>query len=127
MNAKIEDFRPISDEERMMLIRLFELNFPGSKELTQQLDGLRAKTIDGQGSVQFEVADVATPSPVSGIVAEARCPDLDTQGEAGAHVNVLLHVAHGKLSILEIYKDDSSKILKRPNPREFSLFSRFNP
>jgi hypothetical protein len=117
------EFRPLSGGEMEILRKLLELNFAGRNELIHQLDGLLAKPIDTRGSLKLLVAS-ADKAPVSrGVVAEARYADLDTKGDAGAHVNILLHVADGKLHMLEIYKDDGSQILKAPTPDEFQLFS----
>jgi hypothetical protein len=37
-------------------------------------------------------------------------------------IHVLLHVVEGQAKELEFYKDDSSKLLRRPNPSRLRLF-----
>jgi hypothetical protein len=124
MSTQREEFRPLTSSEKAILEKLLETSFPGRDELAQQLRGLQAKQIDDEGSLKLLVTTKSKANVAQGVVSEAKYPDLDTKGEAGAHVNLLLHVADGKLSMLEIYKDDQSKILKKPNPHEFQLFSR---
>ncbi|HTH48901.1 MAG TPA: hypothetical protein VMB21_15410 [Candidatus Limnocylindria bacterium] len=126
MNAHEEKFRPVTTTEKAVLGKLLEAKFPGWDILAQQLVGLQGKQIDAEGSLRLLVTTAAA-APVSGVVVEARYPDLDTKSDVDAHVNILLHVAAGKLSVLEIYKDDGSTILKAPNPTELQLFSRYNP
>lgn len=117
-------FRPLSEFEKLLLEKLFELDFVGREELRQQFSGLLAKHIDDNGSLEFKVHS-STVAPIEKVViAEARCPDSDTDEKHPVHVNILLHVKDGKLWMLEIYKDDSSPILRRPNPNEFILFTR---
>jgi hypothetical protein len=123
MNTQEQGFRPITVAEKAILEKLLQVNFPGHDELAQQLADLKAKQIDAQGSLRFLVAGGASASISRGVAVEARYSDLDTKGEAGVHVNVLLHVADGKLSILGIYKDDGSRILRAPDPSKFQFFS----
>ena len=127
MNTQAKPFRQLRNYEEAILKKLLEVKFAGRDKLVQQLLGLQAKSIDAEGSLQLLVAADIKAAINRGVVAEARFADLDTQGEAGAHVNILLHVNDGKLSMLEIYKDDHSKILKRPNPNELHVFSQLSP
>jgi hypothetical protein len=127
MNIQKNSFRQLRNEEEAILRKLLEIRFPGHDELVQQLFGLQVKSIDAEGSLQLLVAaDIKAPI-IRGVVAEARYADLDTQDESNAYVNILLHVNEGQLSMLEIYKDDHSKIIKRPNPNELHVFSQLSP
>jgi hypothetical protein len=109
-------FRALTRTETAVLEKLLEHRFPGRDALYHQLAGLRAKEIDANGSLRFQVtANTTTPIRRS-VVAEVRYPDLDTKNESDPHVNILLHVLDGKLSIMEIYKDDGSTIMRRPDP-----------
>jgi hypothetical protein len=124
MSACEQAFRPIAAAEKAILDRLLEANFPGRDELVGQVTGLQAKCVDAQGSLRLSPT-TGVAAPISrGVAVEGKYADADTKGEAGAHVNILLHVADGKLSMIEIFKDDGSAILKAPNPTELRLFSR---
>ena len=123
MDLREEKFRPLAGSEEIILRALLERDFPGHSELLQQLRGLQAKRVDAEGSLQFLVASDVRASVNRGVVVEARYADADTQGESGAHVNILLHVNEGKLSILEFYKDDGSMILQAPRVEVLQFFS----
>lgn len=116
-------FRPLLASEEEILRKLLSLKFAGCDELAKQLDGLLAKPTDAQGSLEFRVTSPVTAAVSRGVVAEARYADTEDVKEGAPHVNVLLHAAEGKLRMLEVYKDDSSPILKRPSPESFKLFS----
>ena len=124
MSANDENFRRLTPAEQAILGKLLELSFPGRDELASQLVDLNAKPTDAQGSLRLQVTKGRVAHLNKGVAVEARYPDLGKEGEVGAHVNVLLHVANGKLSMLEIFKDDGSAILKAPDPAEFQLFSK---
>lgn len=119
-----DKFRPLTSEERRILEKLLSLDFVGRKELMQQLPGLlvRDKKVDNEGSIEFEV-NSNVRAPVGGMVAEGRCPDINTSEANPAYINLLLHVRDGRLWLLEFYKDDSSQILQRPDPEKLDLFS----
>lgn len=121
------EFRPITDSERSIFLKLLELDFPGRDELKAQLEGLLAKTIDEDGSLMLKVHSDSRTSQKCRVPVEARCPDADTPNEGGPHIQLLLHVVEGKLFELEIYKADSSPILQRPHPSKFWLFSPLIP
>jgi hypothetical protein len=121
------EFRPITDAERTVFLKLLELDFPGRDELKAQLEGLLAKTIDEDGSLMLKVQSDSRARLKYRVPVEARCPDADTRSETDPHVQLLLHVVEGKLFELEIYKEDSSPILVRPHPKKFWLFSPLIP
>jgi hypothetical protein len=119
-------FRSPCENEPRILSRLLELPFRGRAELLQQLDGLRVKRIDQDGSLQLEVTSKAQ-APYDGLAVEARCPDSDTRDQTDPHINLLLHLREGKMWMLEIYRDDSLPIKAEPDPELFELFSRHGP
>jgi hypothetical protein len=121
------EFRPITDSERSIFLKLLELDFPGRDELKAQLEGLLAKTIDEDGSLMLKVQSDSRAPQKCRVPVEARCPDSDTRSEGDPHVQLLLHVVEGKLFELEIYKEDSSPILELLNPDKFWLFSPLIP
>jgi hypothetical protein len=116
------EFRPITSAEREVFRKLLSLNFPSRDELLTQLESLLARTIDDDGSLSLKVtAGVVAPQNCR-IPIEARCPDTNTQDDSEPHVKILLHVVEGKMFELEIYKDDGSPVIDRPNPEKFQLF-----
>ena len=116
-------FRSPTEKERRILSKLLELPFRGRAELAQQLDGLRVKGIDQDGSLQLEVTSEAR-TPYNGVAVEARCPDSDTRDQTDPHINLFLHLRDGKMWMLEICGDDSLPIKAEPDPERFELFSR---
>jgi len=115
--------RPLTLLENKILDKLFELNFKGREVFLKQRSGLKAKQIDANGSLIFFVDAKVETSSVNGFIAEAKCPDTNTSENYPAAINILLHAKKGRLWYLEIYKDDSSLLLGRPNPDKFSLFT----
>jgi len=106
------NWRTMTDRERALVDRLLSRSFPGRDELVAQLQTVTVCRIDCEGSLEFRVsgplANLANGAPVTGRF-------VDRQGEElGPAVNILLHVADGRLSELEIYKDDGNKIAESP-------------
>jgi hypothetical protein len=116
--------RPPSPLEQDVILKLLSLDFVGSKELVEQLDDLTVWQVDENGSLLMEVGSPINAIGIDGVVAEAIYRDLDTSESNPIRVNILLHVKQGRLWMLEIYKDDGSRIGKKPIPEEFALFTR---
>lgn len=106
-----QDYRPLTPLEREILHLLFRKDFPGKKELIEQIENIQVKVIDENHSLSFLVSSNSRASIKRGIPTEARMKDED-----GIFINVLLHVVDGKLNELEIYKDDGSQIRKKVDP-----------
>jgi hypothetical protein len=117
-----DTYRSPNAIELALLKKLLERNFPGRDNLLQQLDGLSVKTIDEGGSLSIQVNPLGPPAEVNGrVVSEAYYCDEDGI-RAGANGNVLLHVVKGKLTEIEIYKDDGSPIKKRPSAEGLTFY-----
>ncbi len=109
-------FREPSSSEWKIINRLLEARFPGRDELAEQLGNCLVRTIDEDGSLEFDIrADVKAPVSHR-IPVEAMAQDVD-----GFMIHVLLHVVEGRADELEIYKDDSSRPIKMPPASEFQL------
>lgn len=121
---KEEEFRQSTEREQKVLAKLLELPFEGCTELRQQLDGLRVKRIDENGSLNFEVTSETRAPYERGLAVEATCPDVDSQNLSDPKIHLLLHLREGKMWMLEIYKDDSSRVKRDPDPKDFQLFSQ---
>jgi Domain of unknown function (DUF6984) len=111
-------YRQLTDFERRLVLRLFEPTFAGRDELLNQVDGMLACTIDENGSLDL------LPRPELIASVEKRVP---SEGEAvdadGIMIHYLLHVVSGRLKELEIYKEDSSKVVRHPDPDNIDAFA----
>jgi len=116
MSTAMNSLRPLTDWERRLLLRLLEPAFPGRDALRQQIEHVRGRAIDENGSLDLE-CETTTVAPV-----EKRVP---TEGQAidrdGTTIHYLLHVVAGKVKELEVYKDDSSRVLQHPDPSEVEV------
>ncbi len=104
-------YRPLTERERRLILRLLEPAFPGRDELLAQLENIKCLTIDSNGSLEL-CCRCSSPAPV-----RKRIP---TEGEAidsdGTMIHYLLHVVSGMMCELEVYKDDSSAVDQPPDP-----------
>jgi hypothetical protein len=110
-------YRDLTKEEREILERLLEPDFPGSAELRDQLNSVKAEVIDEDGGLALQ--SVAGPeAPVRWRVpTEGECKDTD-----GVDVHVLLHVLNGRMCELELYKEDGSRVRRLPSAHDLVLF-----
>ncbi|MCB9938856.1 MAG: hypothetical protein H6823_11475 [Planctomycetaceae bacterium] len=109
-------FRPLRQDERDLVSRLLAIEFLGRQQLLAQLTSATVEPIDLNGSLRFEVhedthADVSKRIPV-----EAHCLDSDD-----VCIHALLHVLNGRLSELEIYKDDSTPVVRAIDAEEWEI------
>lgn len=109
--------RDLTKEEREILERLLEPDFPGSAELRDQLNSVKAEVIDEDGGLALQ--SVTGPeAPVRWRVpTEGECKDSD-----GIDVHVLLHVLNGRMCELELYKEDGSRVRGLPKAHDLVLF-----
>lgn len=111
------EHRPLRPEEKKLIEKLLEKDFPGRDELRRQLDSVTAKRLDDDGSLTLAVT-AGPPAPGRWRVpTEGWCNDID-----GMEIQVLLHVKDGMMIMLEIFKLDGSKVSRPPNPEEMGLF-----
>lgn len=114
MHAK--KFRSLTEDEAALIRRLLVADFPGKEEIEKQISDVSVREIDEDGSLEFRVRG-ATKAPVERrIPVEAEAEDAD-----GGDVHVLLHVVDGLVDELEFYKEDGSRVLKRPRPEDMRL------
>jgi hypothetical protein len=99
--------RQPSHKELALLERLTSEDFDGAKLLQEQLVKLRVATIDDEGSLKLEPGSAALSTNDQRIPVEADYSDAD-----GVVVHVLLHVVKGKLDELEVYREDSGRVLR---------------
>lgn len=114
------DFRPLKTNERDLLKRLLEVNFPGRDELLEQLESVTATELDDNGSLALRCGSVR-PAPVKCRVAtEGECADAD-----GVTIHVLLHVVDGMMRELEVFKEDSSMVQNPLSAQNLVLFTPY--
>lgn len=105
-----KQFRPLKDRERKILNTFLKKEFPGRKEIIEQIDKSLVRNIeeydDKWGSIEFR-----TSSPHKAVV-ESRIP---VQGlvndEDGIPIELFLHVVEGSVNELEIVRADNSPII----------------
>lgn len=109
--------RPISDDERGLLrVLIGTEDFGGRSEIAEQLSNAQVEEIDPDGSLRFVVLSQRRAPIKCRIPVEAQF--LDTDGIQG---HLLLHVVNGQVAELEVYKDDSSRVIKRPRPEDLEV------
>jgi hypothetical protein len=114
-------FRPLSIREFQLLKRLLEPEFPGSHELRQQLKSVTAKTIDDDGGLALQCSP-SPSAPVGGRVpTEGECADADGMG-----IHVLLHVVNGVMNELEVFREDSSRVLRPPTAADLTVLTQYS-
>lgn len=112
-------YRALSDWERRVILRLLmERPFAGREELLTQLDEAVARSIDDDGSVSLKCSGTVKAAVITRIPVEGEAPDRD-----GMMIHYLLHVVDGKMSELEVYKDDSSSVLRHIEPEDLRVMS----
>jgi hypothetical protein len=112
----IKKFRRLTPDEGALIGRLLDADFPGREELRAQVAAASVREIDEDGSLEFRVRTAQTASVVRRVPVEAEARDAD-----GGNVHVLLHVVDGRVDELEFYKEDGSRIVKRPEPEELRI------
>jgi len=112
-------FRNLSENEAKLVGALFAHEFIGRDALARQLEDCQVATIDDNGSLQFSVVNPLRATVRERIPVEAQYTDHD-----GIVVHVLLHVVEGVLQELEIYKDDSSRVVDAPHTADLEIWAK---
>lgn len=110
------EVRPLDEDERNILAALFRAEFPGRSELIQQAQDARVRSLDANGSFAFVRVEGPPAEVVRRIPVEAEIEDED-----GTTIHVLVHVLDGRLNELEIYREDSAPVTRRPGPDSLRL------
>ena len=109
-------FRDLTTHEQGIIDRLLEKAFPGRDEICEQMKKCLVRTIDEDESLEFLVKSDVKAKVKRRIPVEAEVQDTD-----GILIHILLHVVDGKLNELEIYKEDGSPIIERPDPSKLKV------
>jgi len=110
------EFRSPTKNERGLLNRLLEAQFPGKDELSALLYRVLVKTVDEDGSLELQSQAEGKAAVVKRIPVEAEATDED-----GFVIHLLLHVVEGRPVELEIYKDNLSSPKQMPEPSAFEV------
>ena len=108
--------RPIETSEHAFLRKLLSVTFSGRDQLAEQVECASVHPIDHNGSLRFTVNSNAIAPVTKRIPVEAQCLDSDNVA-----IHALLHVVDGKISELEIYRDDSQPILRNVEVNEWEV------
>lgn len=119
MNESITSYRPLSDRERRIILRLLlAAPFAGRDELLAQVEKVTVRTIDEDGSITL----MCPPMPKARV--RARIPvEGEAQDTDGMVIHYLLHVEDGVMSEMEVYKDDSSRVLRTVEPEDVTVMN----
>lgn len=117
----MSSFRPLSADERALLVRLLEPRFPGRDQLLAQVDGLVATELDDEGCLLFECRS-GPPAPVKwGIPAQGEGPGPD-----GAVHHVALHVVDGFIKKLVVWSEATERASGLPSAQGLSVFAPYS-
>ena len=111
-----EEFREMTEYEYDLIQKLLSIDFPGREALAKQIKSSVVRKIDNEGSLEFLVNGAPMAQVERRIPIEAEAKDAD-----GVAIHALLHVVTGLVKELEIYKDDSSSVIKMPSIPEWRL------
>ena len=119
MNESMTSYRPLSDWERRILLKLLQAApFAGRDDLLLQVEKATARSIDEDGSISLKSSPTPKASVTARIPVEGEAQDTD-----GMVIHYLLHVVDGTMSELEVYKDDSSRVLRQVDPEEVTVMN----
>src|SRR6476659_5429107 len=119
MSAGDTELRAPSVLEKNLVSRLLTNEFAGRNELRAQVEDLRVREIDNNGSLELVPGGAAPLAVVQQrIPVEARLIDSD-----GMTISILLHVLDGLMNELEIYRDDSKPVQRELSPEEVKPFT----
>lgn len=113
------DFRPPNDRERRLFSALLAQPFPGRDEVAAQLQVTVVRTVDEDGSLEFQTRDAVPLRRVRHAVPiEAEYSDSD-----GGTVHVLLHAQGDNVTELEFFREDGTPVRSWPDAESIIAFA----
>jgi hypothetical protein len=109
-------FREPTSAERALLARLLEAEFPGKLELARLLRNILVRSIDADGGIEIKSQSDGKATVVKRVPVEAEGKDED-----GTVIHMLSHVADGRTTELEFFREDGTMVKRLPTPSEFEL------
>lgn len=112
---KNQIIRPLDSREKEIINKLLEKEFGEREIVRKQLSETNViESSDGTGTLIFDVGK--SGKPPHWIPVEAECKDID-----GVPIHVLLHMRENMIYELEIYKEDSTPIIRKPTADQLEL------
>lgn len=111
-----QNFRPLREDEQAIIDRLLSVEFQDRDLISKQVEQSMVRRIDENGSLEFKVLVDLSANVQRRIPVEGQIPDAD-----GTLIHILLHVVDHRVKELEIYKDDSSKVIRMPPADELEV------
>ncbi len=111
MSKDVPGYRQLSTWETRLILRLLEPAFSGQEVLRAQVGEALGRPIDENGSLDLQSGLDTKALVMKRVPSEGSATDRD-----GTTIHYLLHVVDGAIQELEVYKDDSSKVLEHPEP-----------
>lgn len=108
--------RSLDTREHELVSALLGQLLVGRDRLAKQLQGITGEPIDENGSLRLSASGEQMPMKFH-VPVEAWAPDVD-----GVAIHYLLHVVEGRLAELEVYKDDSTTVIRHPSVEELQWF-----
>lgn len=125
MSAEHVSWRPLKDWERRIIERLLSVPFPGRDALLDQLKQAVASTLvnekgiplDDGGSLLIKTTSCMRACVKARVPVEGKLLDVD-----GIVIHYLLFVGDdGMMYMLDIFKEDSSKVLQHAKPDDLEV------
>jgi hypothetical protein len=104
-------FRNLSTNEKALLEKLLDHEFPGRDALRVPLASVTGRQTDKTGSLELNYDGDTLADTELGCPTEGTCPDND-----GGVIALLLHVKNGRVRLLEILREDGLEIMSPPRP-----------
>lgn len=108
-------YRRIKSFELELVKRILSTH-PKQFESMEIIIGDEVEEIDSEGSIKFAEGTSSVKSPQQLFPVEAQFKDIDN-----VWIHALLYIVENRIDELEIYKDDSSKVLRMPFPQEWEI------
>jgi hypothetical protein len=117
------EFRELSTREKELLQKLLDAAIEGRDELRTQLNYVKAKQIEDDGTLLLECSGGTGAPGKYAPVAEGVCKDADA-----GDIAVILHLGKGGfMSMLEIVKYGGQPIINPPSAQNLALFMPESP
>ena len=112
-----EDWRDLRPEERELIERMLSEPFAGRDELLAQLSGAKAKTIDEDRCLSFQITSTVRADLPIRVPVTARSADED-----GMFLEINIHVVDGRLHELELWRGDLAPVQRLPRASDLEDF-----
>ena len=103
------DLRPLKEIEKRLILGLIEPDFYGKHLIIGQLQEAQVTEIDDSGSLWS--GPPIRKSDRRWVPVEARVRDAD-----GGSVQILLHLANGRVRHVEIFREDGKSLIEPIDP-----------